>query len=87
MMTDPVRTMARVTLRLVWFGLAGALLLTFLAWVWPTRYRYDHMTVEGDMVIVRIDRLSDDADMLVPDQGWVPVDGSGDGAGDEAEQI
>ena len=47
--------------------------LAFALFVWPTRWRYDHMTVEGNIVVVRIDRMRGTADMLVPDDGWVPV--------------
>ena len=32
------------------------------------------MTVDGNLVPVRIDRISGDSDMLVPDDGWVPVE-------------
>lgn len=55
-----------------------ALFAAFAAFVWPTRWRYDHMTVDGDLVPVRIDRFNGNADMLVPDSGWVPVEGEAD---------
>ncbi len=58
-----------------------AIVVLLATFVWPTRYRYDHMTVDGDLVPVRIDRLSGDADMLVPDDGWVPVESSDDSGG------
>ena len=51
-----------------------AIVGAFVLFVWPTRFRYDHMTVDGNLVPVRIDRLTGDADMLVPDDGWVPVE-------------
>jgi hypothetical protein len=51
-----------------------AIVLSTLLFVWPTRFRYDHMTVDGNLVPVRIDRLTGNADMLVPDDGWVPVE-------------
>ena len=54
---------------LVWL----ILLVVFAVYVWPTRWRYDHMTLEGNIVLVRMDRFSGDADMLLPDEGWVPV--------------
>ena len=57
------------------------LLLAFSAYVWPTRYRYDHMTVDGNLVPVRMNRFSGNADMLVPDEGWVPVESPGDSTG------
>jgi hypothetical protein len=53
-----------------------------LVFVWPTRFRYDHMTTDGNLVPVRIDRFNGNADMLVPDEGWVPVEGVDNGAGD-----
>jgi hypothetical protein len=58
-----------------------ALLAAFALFVWPTRFRYDHMTVDGNLVPVRIDRVNGDSDMLVPDQGWVPVEGQAEGLG------
>ena len=62
--------MARPRLRsLLWL----LLVLAFATYVWPTRWRYDHMTVDGGIVPVRMDRFSGDADMLLPDEGWVPV--------------
>ncbi len=54
----------------------------FAAYVWPTEYRYDHMTVDGNIVPVRIDRFNGDADMFVPDEGWIPVEGTDSGGGD-----
>jgi hypothetical protein len=57
-----------------------ALVAAFASFVWPTRWRYDHMTVDGDLVPVRIDRFSGEADMLVPDSGWLPVEAPPDDA-------
>ena len=59
-------------------------LAAFSIWVWPTRYRYDHITSNGETSPVRINRFTGDADMLVPDECWVPVEGES-GSGD-AEQ-
>ena len=55
--------------------------LLFAAFVWPTRWRYDHMTVDGDIVPVRMDRFTDEADMLLPGEGWVPVMDPADSSG------
>ena len=53
--------------------------VAFVMLVWPTRWRYDRITIEGDVVIVRLDRLTGEADMLLPDDGWVPMAPSEDG--------
>jgi hypothetical protein len=65
-----LQTVAAVLRTLIVIAIVGL----FLLYVWPTRFRYDHMTVDGNLVPVRIDRISGDADMLVPDDGWVPVE-------------
>ncbi len=65
-----LQTLAAVLRALIVIAIAGL----FLLYVWPTRFRYDHMTVDGNLVPVRIDRVSGEADMLVPDDGWVPVE-------------
>jgi len=57
------------------------LLLAFATYVWPTRWRHDHMTVDGNIVPVRVDRFSGEADMLLPDDGWVPVRSPVDSSG------
>jgi len=64
----------RVILPLFWL----LLVVAFAVYVWPTRWRYDHMTVDGNIVPVRMDRFSGDSDMLVPDEGWVPVEAPAD---------
>ena len=55
--------------------------LLFAVYVWPTRWRYDHMTMDGNIVPVRMDRFSGEADMLLPDEGWVPVEVPVDSSG------
>lgn len=69
-----------MTGRLVRWLVLLTVLAAFAAFVWPTRWRFDHMTVEGDVVPVRIDRFTGNADMLVPDDGWVPVEAPPGGA-------
>jgi transglutaminase-like putative cysteine protease len=64
--------------RAIRFLLLFTLFAAFAAFVWPTRWRFDHMTVDGDLVPVRIDRFNGNADVLVPDGGWVPVEGTPD---------
>lgn len=46
----------------------------FMGLVWPSRWRYDHITVEKDTYLVRIERLSGHADILVPELGWTPAE-------------
>ena len=65
---------------ILWVGL----LLLFAVYVWPTRWHYDHMTVDGNIVLVRMDRFSGAADMLVPDEGWMPVEAPVDSTGNTA---
>ena len=50
------------------------LLAALVLFVWPTRWRYDHITVSQDTYPVRIDRLSGHADILLPGDGWTPVE-------------
>ncbi len=66
--------------RVIRWAIVCALVGAFAAFVWPTRWRWDHMTVDGDVVPVRIDRFTGDADMLLPDDGWVPVEAPPGGA-------
>ena len=49
-----------------------ALALAFLLFVWPSRWRYDHITVDKETYVIRIDRLTGHADILVPEIGWTP---------------
>ena len=42
------------------------------------------MTTDGNFVPVRIDRFSGEADMLVPEEGWVPVESSEDSTGGQS---
>lgn len=65
---------------ILWVGV----LLLFALYVWPTRWHYDHMTVDGNIVLVRLDRFSGAADMLVPDEGWMPVETPVDSTGNAA---
>lgn len=61
-------------LRVLRFALVIGLGLAFVLFVWPTSFRYDHVVVEGDTYPVRINRVNGDADMLTPDDGWVPME-------------
>lgn len=74
---------ARVLFPWLWL-LVG---VAFVMLVWPTRWRYDRITIEGDVVIVRLDRLTGEADMLLPDDGWVPVESAVDSTGAAAPAV
>lgn len=72
--------------RVIRTALLFALFAAFASFVWPTRWRYDHMTVDGDLVPVRIDRFTGEADMLVQDSGWIPVEAPTEAAPGEPTQ-
>jgi hypothetical protein len=57
--------------RLATVVLVLAVLGLFAVYVWPTRYRYDHMSFPGDVGTypVRIDRFSGEVEVLRP-MGW-----------------
>jgi hypothetical protein len=63
-----------VTIRILRVLLVTALLAAFAAFVWPTRWRYDHMTVGNDTYPVRIHRVTGHADVLLPGDGWTPAE-------------
>ncbi|HKQ57327.1 MAG TPA: hypothetical protein VJY35_05630 [Candidatus Eisenbacteria bacterium] len=54
--------------------LAVLLAAAFVLFVWPTRWRYDHVTVDRDTYPVRIDRVTGHADVLLPGDGWTPAE-------------
>ena len=61
-----------MTTRIVTALLALVLFGSFASFVWPTRWRYDHLTVNGDTYPVRIDRVTGSAWILLPGDGWTP---------------
>ena len=63
-----------MTLRILRVLFVTALLAMFVAFVWPTRWRYDHMTVGDDTYPVRMDRITGHADILLPGEGWTPAE-------------
>ena len=65
------------------FAIVFAVVALFASYVWPTEYRYDNMPVDGNTVPVRIHRIPGEADMLVPDDGWIPVEAPQDGSSAE----
>ena len=75
-------------MRLRIFGAVLAVAIAFLAFVslvWPTAWRYDKITYDGDTYPVRINRFTGDADILLPGDGWTPAEEAAPPAGgDEA---
>jgi hypothetical protein len=51
------------------------IIFLFAAFVWPTRYRHDHLEWANKTVPVRIDRFSSDAEMLFV-EGWKKMESS-----------
>ena len=49
-------------------------LLVVLVLLWSARYRFDHIVVEGETYLVRVHRVTGDADILIPGDGWVPAE-------------
>lgn len=47
------------------------LALLVLGLLWSLRFRYDHIVVEDETYVVRIQRVTGDADILIPGEGWV----------------
>ena len=57
-------------------------MLLFLLLVWPTPYRYDHMTVQGNVLPVKTYRLTGKTEFLTP-SGWREVDERSNGRQEE----
>ena len=62
-----LKTLLRIVVRLL------VLLVVFIL-LWSMRFRYDHIVVEGETYIVRVQRFSGAADILIPGDGWVPAE-------------
>jgi hypothetical protein len=76
----------RRLVRFLWQLAVLLLMVGFVVYVWPTRFRYDHVSYDGNTYPVRVDRFTGDSDMLVPDQGWVPVEGDSGEANPDVNQ-
>jgi hypothetical protein len=63
----PLKNALSIVLRLM-FALAVLLSL------WCLRFRYDHIVVESETYLVRVQRVTGDADILIPGEGWVPAE-------------
>ena len=63
-----------MTIRILRVLFVMGLLAAFALFVWPTRWRYDHMTVDNDTYPVRIDRITGHSELLLPGDGWTPAE-------------
>lgn len=53
------------------------LLVTAIAWfVWPTQFRYDHMSIGPSSLLTRESRLSGKTEVLYPGTGWRDASGA-----------
>lgn len=57
------------TRRLTISAILFIIIALFAIYVWPTRYMY--MYFSNEQIPVRLDRFTDKAEWLLPDQGWV----------------
>src|SRR5437588_4974215 len=53
----------------------SAIFLALGMFVWPTRYKYDHINLQGNVLPVRIDRFTDKTELLDA-SGWHEAVGS-----------
>jgi hypothetical protein len=54
--------------------LLATLGFAFALAVWPTSWRYDKITYDGDTYPVRINRFTGRAEILLPGDGWTPAE-------------
>jgi len=57
-------------------GIAARLLLALIVVLvlWSMRFRFDHIIVDNETYLVRVHRVTGDADILIPGEGWVPAE-------------
>jgi hypothetical protein len=65
---------------------ALVLFAAFAAFVWPTQWRYDKMTIGDDTYPVRIHRVTGHADVLLPGDGWTPAEDVTTDSNDQDQQ-
>lgn len=56
------------------------LLLLAVTLLWSMRFSLDHIVVDSETYLVRVNRVSGHADILIPGEGWVPSDETWDDA-------
>jgi hypothetical protein len=62
-----LRLLPRIAVRLL-------LVLVALLLLWSVRFRFDHIVVDNETYLVRVHRVTGDADILIPGEGWVPAE-------------
>jgi hypothetical protein len=62
-----LKNVVRIAVRLL------VLLVVYLL-LWSVRFKFDHIVVDGETYLVRVQRLSGAADVLIPGEGWVPAE-------------
>lgn len=58
--------------RLAGIAMRLGLLLVAAAFLWSMRFRFDHIVVDSETYLVRVNRVSGHADILIPGEGWIP---------------
>ncbi len=62
----------------------GLLLLVLV--LWAQRFKYDHIVVDSETYLVRVSRVSGHADVLIPGDGWVPIEDAWNDSDDDQQQ-
>jgi len=62
-----LKNLLRIAVRLVFLAVVFALL-------WSMRFKFDHIVVDGETYLVRVQRISGAAEVLIPGEGWVPAE-------------
>lgn len=75
-------------LKLAW-GVVRQLLVVLLVLLLlsSVRFRYDHIVVDNETYLVRVNRMSGHADILIPGEGWVPSEEAWNDSSDESPQL
>jgi hypothetical protein len=80
---DVVAAESRLIGRIIVRVLAGLVIALLL---WAGRFRYDHIVVDGETYLVRVQRMSGHADIMIPGEGWVPSEEAWDDSTDDTPQ-
>jgi hypothetical protein len=55
-------------------GVRVLIALVVVLLLWSVRFRFDHIIVDNETYLVRVHRVTGDADILIPGEGWVPAE-------------